>query len=241
MGIIIPTESPREVSAVYRPFEAFRPAGRFLSVVGSGGKTSFLRFWSARLPGTVILTTSTRIFPFPGIPLVEAGPDLQSCSRVLRDLRAALSRSPVVCLGRPEPSGKLASPDAAVPFEVLLSVADFVLLEADGSAGRPLKAHRPWEPVVPSCSDVTVGVVGASGLGRPAREACHCPELFASLAGISPEDPVRPEHVASVLNRENLASCWLVNQADTLPDPAEARRLCDLITVEAFPCSLSPR
>ena len=117
-------------------------------------------------------------------------------------------------------------------------MADFVVVEADGAAGHPLKAHRPWEPVVPPCSGMTVCVVGASGIGQPASRACHCPQRFCALAGSDPNEPVRPEHVAAVLNREALAKCYLVNQADALPDPALARRLCDLINGDAFPCSL---
>ena len=45
---------------MYRPFEEVHPAGRFISVIGSGGKTTFLRFWADCLPGTVILTTPNR-------------------------------------------------------------------------------------------------------------------------------------------------------------------------------------
>ena len=228
---------------MYRPFEEFRTAGKVISIIGSGGKTTFLRYWSRRLPGTVILTTSTHIFPFPGVPLVETDPEDAPADRdrVLKAIRAAFTRGRVVCLGRPEPSGKLGSPAPAVPFEALLPEADYILVEADGSAGHPLKAHRPFEPVIPACSGMTVCIVGASGLGKPVAEACHCPDLFASLAGISPDRPTDPESVAAVLNREALADCYLVNQADTLPDPAPARRLCSLISRDAFPCALAPR
>ena len=224
---------------MYRPFEAFRPAGRLISVIGSGGKTTFLRYLSLRLPGKVILTTSTHIRPFPDLPLI----DVSHCSRdqAARDLRSALSGSRIVCLGFPEPSGKLADPSSVLPFEALLSEADHLIVEADGAAGRPLKAHRPREPVIPSCSDLTVCLVGASGIGKPVSESCHCPDLFARLAGVSPDTPVREEHIAAVLNRENMADCFLVNQTDALPDPDQARRLCDLISRDAFPCALAPR
>ena len=227
---------------MYKPFEEFRPAGKCISVIGSGGKTTLLRYLAGRLPGTVILTTSTHIYPFPGIPLVETGEEDsgKSPDRILAEIREALSRSRVICLGQPEPSGKLASPADIVPFELLLPEADHVLIEADGAAGRPLKAHRPWEPVIPACSAMTVCVVGASGIGKPVSQACHCPELFASLAGISPGSLVEPEHIAAVVNRENLADCVLVNQADTQPDPETVRRLCALISRDAFPCSLAP-
>ena len=213
---------------MYRPFEDFMPAARCVSVIGSGGKTALLRHLSEKLDGTVILTTSTRIYPFPGVPLAASGK--------LDEVRSRLASHRVVCAGTPQSTGKLAAPE--IPFEDLLSVADRVLIEADGAAGRPLKAHRPWEPVIPACTGLTVCVVGASGLGKPVSEACHCPELFAELAGTTPDAPVNIEHVARVLNRENLADCCLVNQIDVLPDPSVARRLCDLITVDAFAGSL---
>lgn len=223
---------------MYRPFEAFQITGRVVSVIGSGGKTTLLRHLARSLPGKILLTTSTHIYPFTDIPLVETGPEPTPGGRVraLRELRAALAQSRVACMGCPLPTGKLAAP--AVPLEDLLDDADTIIVEADGSAGRPLKAHRPWEPVIPAASTMTVGVVGASGLGQPAAVACHCPDLFCALAGTTPEEPVRAEHVARVLNRENLADCTLVNQIDALTDPDAARRLCDLIRGDAFPCAL---
>ena len=222
---------------MYRPFEAFNPSGKLISVIGSGGKTTFLRYLSSRLPGTVILTTSTHILPFPDIPLIDtASADRE---QILSAVRSALACSRIICLGKSEPSGKLADPSSEISFEDLLPEADHVLVEADGAAGRPLKAHRPWEPVIPACSGLTVCLVGASGLGRPVSGACHCPELFASLAGITPDALVSEEHIAAVLNREALADCYLVNQTDVLPDPERARLLCSLIGRDAYPCSLA--
>jgi probable selenium-dependent hydroxylase accessory protein YqeC len=222
---------------MYRPFEEFKFSGKLISVIGSGGKTSFLRYLSSRLPGTVILTTSTHIFPFPDIPLI----DTASADRkqILSAVRSSLASSRIICLGKSEPSGKLADPSSAISFEDLLPEADHILVEADGASGRPLKAHRSWEPVIPACSGLTVCLVGASGLGKPVSEACHCPELFASLAGITPDTLVSAEHIASVLNREALADCYLVNQTDILPDPEQARLLCSLIGRDAYPCSLA--
>ncbi|MBR4576817.1 MAG: putative selenium-dependent hydroxylase accessory protein YqeC [Clostridia bacterium] len=223
---------------MYRPFDEFRAAGKLISVIGSGGKTAFLRYWSGRLPGTVLLTTSTHILPFADLPLAETDP--AGREPTLRKLRSLLLRNRVVCLGRPGPDGKLSDPSGTVPFEALLSEADHILVEADGSARRPLKAHRSTEPVIPAVSSVTVGIIGASGIGKPVSEVCHCPELFSSLAGITPDEAVRPEHIAAVINRENLADCYLVNQADAA-DPGDVRLLCDLISRDAFPCSLLPR
>ena len=218
---------------MYRPFETLRLTGRCVSVIGSGGKTTLLRRLSERAAGTVILTTSTHIRPFPGIPLVTAD---ANCARVLDDIRAALAGSRVVCLRQPLPSGKLAAPD--MPFEALCALADHVLVEADGAAGHPLKAHRPHEPVIPACSELTVCVVGASGIGRPVSQVCHCPGLFCDLAGITPDQPADEAAIARALNREALADVYIVNQVDALPGPERAVRLCDLIQKPAAACSL---
>ncbi len=130
---------------MYRPLDAFQPTGKCISVIGSGGKTSFLRYLSKRLPGTVILTTSTHIFPFPEFPLVDVAQ--MNREQALSAVRSALDSNRIICLGKSEPSGKLADPSPVLPFVDLLKEADHILVEADGSAGRPLKAHRPWEPV----------------------------------------------------------------------------------------------
>lgn len=110
-----------------------------VSVIGSGGKTTLLSTLARELPGPVILCTTTHIFPFSEYPLIsveDAGA-----------LKAALTRSRVVCLGQPGKDGKLTAP--ALPFSLLLELAPWVLVEADGSKHLPLKAHASYEPVVP--------------------------------------------------------------------------------------------
>ncbi len=193
------------------------------SVVGSGGKTSLLAALARELPGTVVLTTTTHILPFAGVPLVT--------SAHADDVRAALAESRVVCVGsRSEKNGKLAAP--RLDMGVLAELADHVLVEADGARRLPLKAHAPWEPVVPACSGRTILVLGASGLGHPVREKVHRPERFCELAGCTPDDLATPELVARVANVEALADIALVNQADVAPE--RARELAVLLAIPAL-------
>ena len=203
-------------------------AGRGVtSVIGSGGKTSLLAALARELPGTVVLTTTTHILPFAGMPLVT--------SADADDVRAALAGSRVVCVGsQAEKNGKLAAPELGM--DVLAALADHVLVEADGARRLPLKAHAPWEPVIPACSERTVLVLGASGLDHPVREAVHRSERFCELAGCTPDDPATPELVARVANAEALADVALVNQADVAPDAA--RELAGLLDVPAVCASL---
>ena len=110
-----------------------------VSVMGSGGKTTLLSTLVRELPGPVILCTTTHMFPFPEYPRI-GGDDANQ-------VRDALERSRVVCLGRPDENGKLTAP--ALPFSQLRELAPWVLVEADGSKRLPLKAHAPHEPVIP--------------------------------------------------------------------------------------------
>ena len=191
------------------------------SVIGSGGKTSLLAALARELPGTVALTTTTHILPFEGMPLLV--------SPTAADVRAALAESRVICVGsRDEKNGKLVMPSLGI--DALASLADYVLVEADGARRLPLKAHAPWEPVIPARSNRTILVFGASGLGHPVSEKVHRPELFCQLAGCAPDDPATPELVARAANAEALADVALVNQADVAYESA-----CNLAALLAIP------
>lgn len=194
------------------------------SVIGSGGKTTLLARLAEELApsGTVALTTTTHILPFEGMPLLD-GEDLGEVCR-------ALTTERVVCVaGRSEQTGKLEAP--ACGAGALAQVANYVLVEADGSRRLPLKAHEAWEPVVPEGSGQSVLVVGASGFGRPVREVVHRPEVFCRLAGCGPDDAATPEAVAAVIRAEGLASRVVVNQAEGMDALAAARQLAALLDV----------
>ena len=193
------------------------------SVIGSGGKTSLIAALARELPGTVILTTTTHILPFEGI--------FTFTMQGMYGLAEKLAESHVVCVGsQAEKNGKLVTPELGI--DALTSLADYVLVEADGARRLPLKAHAAWEPVIPACSDRTILVLGASGLGRPVREKVHHPELFCELTGCASDDLATPELVARAANTEALADVALVNQADVAPDAAHI--LATLLDVPAY-------
>ena len=173
------------------------------AVIGSGGKTTLLRTLSRELPGTVLLATTTHILPFEGVPLVTDGGEAA--------VRRALAESRVVCVGTPAAEGKLTAP--SLPFSVLTRLADYVLVEADGSRRLPLKAHAPHEPVIPPEAKRVLCVVGARGFGRPIREAVHRPEVFCTLTGTQPGDTASPENVMQALAAEGLSRTFLLTGA----------------------------
>ena len=176
-----------------------------VSVIGSGGKTTLLSTLARELPGPVILCTTTHILPFSEYPLIS-GDDAGA-------LKAALARSRIVCLGQPGKDGKLTAP--ALPFSLLRELAPWVLVEADGSKRLPLKAHAPYEPVIPPESSHTILVVGASGFGASIAQAVHRPERFCALTGAQPQDPVTPELAARAIAREGLSHQVFLNQVES--------------------------
>ena len=202
------------------------------AVIGGGGKTTLLRTLGEELAreSRVLLCTTTKIFPFPGLPCAETGETLDALRREHR----------LLCAGMPVAgTGKLTAPP--VPVAELAQWFDYVLVEADGSAQRPLKAHASHEPVVPPEANQTICVVGASGFGRPIREAAHRPELYARLAGASVEDGAAPETEAAVLRAEGLHHRIYVNQAEAPRELAAARAMAALLDCPVLAGSLHRR
>ena len=185
--------------------------------IGGGGKTTMMYTLARELKrrGTVICATTTRIFPPEHMPVLE------------RVDRESLARLGCVCVGTPAQAGKLAAPAQAIAE--LAALADYVLVEADGSKGLPVKAHLSHEPVIPPEAGETVLLVGASGFGRPAREVVHRLETFCQLAQVSPDTPVTPEAAAALLQAEGLGTQVFVNQAETESTYAASMRLAELL------------
>ena len=191
------------------------------AVVGSGGKTTLLRTLGEELAAeghTVLLCTTTKIFPFSGLP----------CADTPEELKRLRQKFPLLCAGTPVPgTGKLTA--LPIPMAELTKYFDYVLVEADGSAQRPLKAHAAHEPVIPAEANQTICVVGLSGLGSPIEEAAHRPELYAALADVSIQTPVTAEIAAAVLRSESRGWKFFINQADTPERRAWARTLAELL------------
>ena len=183
------------------------------ALVGSGGKTTAMYQLASELAesGTVVCATTTHIFPPSHMPVwTEDDPEA---------LAAALKAQRCLCAGAPGPEGKLSAP--LLPIAALAGIADYVLVEADGARGLPLKAHLPHEPVIPPQAGDVILVAGASGLGRPAREAVHRPERFCELAGLPLDGAVTARALAAVIRAEGLGDKVFLNQADR-PDRQEA-------------------
>lgn len=175
------------------------------SIIGGGGKTSLILTLANELTqkGSVIFTTTTHIYPPEHIPVLDTA----------TEIRQALTQSPLVCVGIPAADGKLTA--SRIPMNELADMADFVLVEADGSKQLPMKAHAAFEPVIPKESSQTIQVIGADCFGRPIQETVHRPALFCQISGESNESPVTIASVLRVIQTEGLADRIYLNKVET--------------------------
>jgi len=112
-----------------------------------------------------------------------------------------------------------------------------MLIEADGSRQRPLKAPARHEPPIPDFVETVLVVAGLSGLGKPlTEEFVHRPEIFARLSGLAPTETITPEALQRVLTHpagglKNIPAqarrLVLLNQADSPGLQAQAKSLAE--------------
>ena len=167
-----------------------------ICIVGGGGKTSLLFALGDQLPGRVILTTTTRIF----------AEQTQRANRLLR------LDEPGWADGLDEPGGPVLVVGAVtgdravgVPIEVpgqLLARkdTDWVVVEADGSRMRPVKAPADHEPVIPPESGRVVVMAGIDALSAPIEQVAHRPERVAQLTGLAVHQTLTPEALGRLLS-----------------------------------------
>ena len=200
------------------------------ALIGGGGKTTLLYALAEELKarGSVLVTTSTKIRVPEHLPVADP--------KNFTDLAEALKAASPLCLGSPWPEDKLAAP--ALPFGALVRAADFVLVEADGSRGLPAKAHADHEPVIPAEAGTVILVVGTDAFGRPIREVCHRPELYAERAGVPVDAIVTPEIAARVLRTEGYGNIVYVNKCEAPEDWENAEALASLLPASVIAGSL---
>ena len=77
---------------------------------------------------------------------------------------------------------------------------DYILVEADGSRQRPIKAPADHEPVIPNGTTKTVGVIGLDALGKQIHgTSVHRPELLCRLTAKVMGDIIDEDVIARLI------------------------------------------
>jgi molybdenum cofactor cytidylyltransferase len=196
-----------------------------LALVGAGGKTTAIFQIARAYTGPVIVTTSTH-FSVEQTKLA----DIHLVTRTIEDLKKFHNhvRSGIILLTGPIVSDRA----TGLSIEILSWLDHFcylnsipMLIEADGSRQRPIKAPALHEPAIPHFVNVVVVLAGVSAVGKPlTSEWVHRPERFAALSGVAPGGRITPQAIVRVLSHPNgglkkiptgARRVVLLNQADT--------------------------
>lgn len=218
--------------------------GGVVSLVGAGGKTSLMFRLAHELAAageTVLTTTTTKIYEPAAQP--AAAPIISdSIGRLLDKSRQALTaRCHITAAAQRLPdSGKLSGFRPEFIQDIWRSqLFRWIIVEADGAAGRPLKAPAEHEPVIPACTSLLVGMVGLHGVGRPLNAKwVFRPDRFRQLSGLAVGARVSAAAIVKVLVHEmgtfkstpaeaiRIAFC---NQADAARNLAAGRQIARML------------
>lgn len=207
-----------------------------VALIGGGGKTSLLTALGQALSArgqSVLCTTTTRLAT-PGAECVLPVAFREDPESIrLADGEALLAVRPQSPGDAP---GKVRGYSGEeIDAMLLRRAAEWILVEADGSAGRPLKAPAAHEPVIPSLAKIVVAVVGLGGVGKPfGADTVFRAELAAEITGLAPGAPVTPEAAAALVTHpmglyhnapRGAAKILFCNQADAPGAEAAGRAL----------------
>ena len=195
-----------------------------VSFTGSGGKTTALFQLARQLTGTsAVLVTATSHLGVWQTSLA----DHHRIANQISDLEN-LPRSGVILITG-EQDGERTKPANEIALDWLRAKSKTdnlpLLIEADGSRQKPLKAPAAHEPAIPNFSELVVHVVGMSAFGKPLEDQhVHRAEIFSELTGLALGEAITAEALLSLLlhpqgglkdvptNPKHIA---LLNQADT--------------------------
>jgi len=211
-----------------------------IAVVGGGGKSTFMRALAEEARSTgrrAIATTTTKVRVAEakaiGRVVYCRGDNLVSEDFSCRRTGLFIGREGVE-------AGKIGGiePESA---DILFSKypLDFLIVEADGAAGKPLKAPTAHEPVIPSYTTLVIAVVGLEAIGRPvSEESVFRMERFESVTGLKRGEIITAESILPLFYSPcglfkncpaGARKAVLLNKADLLTDARTAGSLAEMI------------
>jgi molybdenum cofactor cytidylyltransferase len=201
-----------------------KPGFEVVSFVGAGGKTTVIFQLAREIANrNSILVTSTTHLGAWQIPLA----DQYVIATNLNDLNNMPPHGVTLVTGEMENDRTKPVNETILNwlYENTKLRAIPLLIEADGSRQKPLKAPAAHEPPIPEFTDTVVVVAGLSALGKPLTdENVHRAEIFSQLSGLQINQSVTPDAVTRVLRHpqgglKNIPSharrIALLNQSDT--------------------------
>ena len=171
-----------------------------VSLVGGGGKSTLLFCLGRELAVDdqhVVLTTTTKM----GRDQIDRMPNV--CSSVECAGGAPTSPGPIMLVTGGDSHKITGPPPGEIDDLFRYQSIDFILVEADGAHGRPLKAPASHEPVIPACSTTVVVAMGIDAVGQRLDEASHRVSQAMEFSGLTADHLLTAEDCASILVHPN--------------------------------------
>lgn len=196
-----------------------------IAFVGAGGKTTAMFQLAKQLSAPVIVTATSHLGTWQTERadqhiIVE---DLASLLEKLnRDLKGTILVTGAIDGDRTQPVN-----DESLQWLYQFSRSHSIplLIEADGSRQKPIKAWAEHEPPISFFVDHIVQVVGLDSLGKTlSDETVHRPDLFSKLSGVNIGETITPNSLIRVLTHKDggqknipldARKTLLINQTDT--------------------------
>ena len=220
---------------------------KIISFVGGGGKTSLIYELGSelsRLGKKVIITTTTHMFmPKSNVVLTGKKEDIikllysenmitvgMLCEE--KDIKLKYNQLRNKKTINEIEEGRLKK-ISGLPKEMdvsLIELADFLLVEADGSKRLPLKIPAEHEPVILEGSNLVVGVCGIDAIGKSIKEKCHRSNLVSKFLDTDEQHIINPHDIAKILSsfhgqRKNVECNYkvIINKADNIREIEKAK------------------
>ena len=221
-------------------------AREHIALVGGGGKTTLMFALSEELRRNgkrVITSTTTKVWRKEAMQyekVLLVGDDAQWRNKT----REGLSREGTVFLGKSIlDSGKVEGISPFLADEVYQdSEVHYLIVEADGSAGHPLKAPAEHEPVIPSSVTIVVAMMGLEAVSaRLDERTAFRVEQVKKVTGLDTGERLTPGALAKIfLHPEGLFKgtpdsakrIVFLNKADLLKDERNAIELADILLAD---------
>lgn len=214
-----------------------------VAFIGAGGKTTAMFQLARQLPPPVIVTGTSHLGVWQ---------NNRADQHIITETPAPLEKLEHNLKGVTLVTGEIEG-DRVKPVnnDLLIWLKEFcgyhsiaLLIEADGSRRKPLKAWAEHEPPIPSFVEMVVQVVGLTGLGKILNsENVHRPEIFSQLSGLNVGESITPDSLVRVLTHSegglknipvNARRAVLLNQADT-PELQSAAQGLAKVLLPAYP------
>lgn len=172
-----------------------------ISIVGGGGKTSTLTRLGKELYGCnkrVILSTTTHLEPL-NFNLIRYSGELTF--ELIEKIETEILNYPVIVAKRLVRGDRIKGLSLKQVAQLNKEVSfDYMLIEADGSNKKSLKAPHEYESPVPACTTLFIVVIGFDVIGKKLNlDNVHRPQIVSRILGKPLDEIIQPSDIISLL------------------------------------------